>query len=101
MIYLTQLVYVHEGREAAFHEFEDIVLPLLGKYGGELLLRLRPDRAAVIGGSLEPPYEVHVVRFASEEDLRRYAGDELRQRSLRLKDESVRSTLVITGEMAR
>ena len=39
MIYLTQLVYVRPGEEETFREFEDAVLPLLAKYGGELLLR--------------------------------------------------------------
>jgi hypothetical protein len=29
MIYLTQLIYVREGHEATFNEFENTVLPLL------------------------------------------------------------------------
>ena len=44
MSYLTQLIYVREGHEATFSEFEDIVLPLLARHRGELLLRLRPGR---------------------------------------------------------
>lgn len=100
MVYLTQLVYVHDGCEAMFHEFEDIVLPLLAKYRGELLLRLRPDSASKIAGSDELPYELHVVRFESEDDVLRYSNDEERQRALRLKDQSVKSTLVIQGTRA-
>jgi hypothetical protein len=99
MIYLTQLVYVREGCEGAFHEFEDLVLPLLPKYGGELLLRLRPTPSSVIAGSSEPPYEVHIVRFASESDIERYSSDEVRQRHLRLKEDSVRSVLIIKGKV--
>src|SRR5262249_31313041 len=30
MIYLTQLIYVREGHEATFNQFEDTVLPLQG-----------------------------------------------------------------------
>jgi len=97
VVYLVQLVYVREGCEEAFQQFEDLVLPRLAKYGGELLLRLRPDRACVIAGSSEPPYEVHIVRFESEDDVGRYSNDEVRQRHLRLKDESVRSVLSIRG----
>src|SRR5688572_16634128 len=97
---LTQLVYVRDGREAMFHEFEDTVLPLLAKYRGELLLRLRPDRASKIGGSDELPYEVHVVRFESEDDLVRYSNDEVRQGALHLKEQSVERTLVIKGTLA-
>jgi uncharacterized protein (DUF1330 family) len=97
MVYVTQLVYVREGREATFQEFEAVVLPLLAKYGGELLLRLRPDAASKIEGSQDLPYELHVVRFANEDDLSRYTNDEERQRLLRLKDESVSFSLVIKG----
>ena len=99
MIYLTQLVYVHEGRERAFDEFEDVVLPLLAKYRGELLLRLRPDGASFIAGSGEMPYEMHIVKFESEDDFTRYSNDEERRRVLRLKDESVRSALLIKGTL--
>jgi len=99
MIYLTHLIYVHEGNEATFHEFEDTVLRLLPKYRGELVLRLRPDRASKIDGSAEAPYEVHIVRFESAEDLARYSNDEQRQRLLPLKDKSVRSALLINGEL--
>lgn len=97
MVYLTQLIYLRDGHEEAFQRFEDIVLPLLGKYRGELLVRLRPDKAAMIGGSSEAPYEVHIVRFESEADLASYSADEVRQRHLALKEESVRSVLVIKG----
>ena len=37
MIYLTQLIYVREGREADFQQFEEIVLPRLSQYSGELV----------------------------------------------------------------
>ena len=99
MIYLTQLVYVHQGWEATFHQFEDIVLPLLAKYRGELVLRLRPDRASQIAGTAERPYELHIISFQSEDDLARYLDDEERQRVLHLKDESVQRTMLIKGAL--
>jgi antibiotic biosynthesis monooxygenase (ABM) superfamily enzyme len=94
MIFLTQLIYVVPGKENEFHEFEAIVLPLLPKYGGELVLRLRPDAASVIAASGEPPYEVHLVRFDTEEGLAAYADDDERKRCLHLKEASVRSALL-------
>jgi hypothetical protein len=97
MIYLTQLIYVREGHETDFHRFEDIVLPRLTRYSGELVLRLRPDATSKVAGSGELPYEVHVVRFETEEGLARYSDDEERQRWLHLKDRSVRSALLIRG----
>ena len=99
MIYLTQLIYVREGREADFQQFEEVVLPRLSRYSGELVLRLRPDQGSKIAGSGELPYEVHIVRFETEEGLARYSNDEERQRWLHLKDQSVRSTLLIKGAL--
>jgi hypothetical protein len=100
MLYVTQLVYLHPGKEDAFHEFEDAVLPLLKKYEGELLLRLRPNADALIAGSLEGPYEVHLVRFPNDAALAAYARDEERERVMSLKNEAVRATLLVKGSTA-
>jgi len=100
MIYLTQLVYLRPGEEDAFHEFEDVVLPLIPKYGGELLLRLRPRTDCMVQASIELPYELHFLRFESAEALARYGCDEDRQRVIQLKDRSVRATLVVQGTLA-
>jgi hypothetical protein len=53
-LYLTQIMYIHAGREQTFEAFESVVLPLLTKYRGELVLRLRGDK---IAGSAEAPHE--------------------------------------------
>src|SRR5262245_42611918 len=100
MIYLTQLVYVREGCEEQFHQFEDRVLPLLAKYRGELLLRLRPTAETMIGGTAEIPYEVHIVRFETEEGLARCLDDEERRLQLPLKNAAVRDTLLIKGSLS-
>jgi hypothetical protein len=100
MLYVTQLVYLHPGKEHAFHAFEDAVLPLLKKYDGELLLRLRPSTESFIAGSLEAPYEVHLIRFPHETALAAYARDDERERLLSLKNEAVRATLLVKGSAA-
>lgn len=96
MTYLTQIVYVHPGREQAFEDFEGVVLPLLAKYRGELVLRLRGDK---IAGTAEAPHEVHIVKFESDDDLARYSADPERQRVLPLRIEAVRSSLLIKGTL--
>jgi hypothetical protein len=96
-IVVTQLVYVRPGHEQQFLEFEARVLPLLAKHDGELLLRVRPPPNAVVGGSWAPPYEVHVLRFASRAALAGYADDPVRRGALHLKDESVGATILIEG----
>jgi uncharacterized protein (DUF1330 family) len=100
MVVITQLLYIHAGKEAAFDEFEAAVIALMGKHGGELLLRLRPTQEDMIAGSMELPYEVHLVRFPSDEALAAYAADPERQRLLHRKKESVRSEFVVRGSVS-
>jgi hypothetical protein len=44
MIYITQLIYIKEGQEKIFDEFEDVAIPIIAKYKGKLLFRVRPMR---------------------------------------------------------
>ncbi len=97
MIFLTQLVYVKEGREEVFHQFEDIAIPAILKYNGRLLLRVRPDEAAFIESNIDRPYEIHLVEFDSEQDFQNFSKDEDRKKFLHLKEQSVRSVLLIKG----
>lgn len=98
MIYLTQLIFVKKGKEELFHQFEDVVLPLLQKYNGKILYRLRPDREAFISAEEEKPYEIHLVTFPSEDDFVKFMRDDSRKKFLHLKEESVRAILLIKGE---
>lgn len=95
MIYITQLIYIHEKMEAVFEEFEQMAMPLISKYNGKLLLRLRPDASALIGGEMEKPYEIHLVEFDSQDDFDRFCQDEERKRFLHLKEQSVRTSIMI------
>jgi hypothetical protein len=97
MIYLTQLIYVKEGHEDTFFEFENMVLPLLWKYKGQLLLRIRPTSSTFVGNSIEPPFEIHLVAFENEEGLEQYQRDETRKSYLHLKEQSVKSVVLIKG----
>lgn len=98
MIYITQLIYIKEGQEEVFHSFEEVAIPLISKYGGKLLLRLRPGTEAIIESSIEPPYEVHFVEFDGEEDLNRFMKDEERKKFLHLKEQSIRLSVLIKGQ---
>lgn len=97
MVYLTQLVYLHAGKHAAFAAFEDVAIPLMSKYRGRLLLRLRPDASCVVHAGIEPPYELHVISFESEADLKAFTHDPQRQQVLHLKHESVRHSILLTA----
>jgi len=40
MIQITQLIYIIEGKEDIFHQFEEIAIPIILKYNGRLNYRL-------------------------------------------------------------
>jgi uncharacterized protein (DUF1330 family) len=93
-------VYVNDGEQRTFQAFEDVAIPLISKYRGELLLRIRPNAESIISTGIEVPYEIHVVRFDSEDDFQRFSEDEERQRALHLKNTSVRTSLLVRGTAA-
>jgi hypothetical protein len=97
MIYYTQLIYIKEGKQDLFEAFENTVLPLLEKYDGQLLLRIRPAADAVLASSVEPPYEVHLVSFPAKINFDSYMSDESRKLALPLKDQSVLRVVLIEG----
>lgn len=96
---MTQLVYLKPGQQEAFHQFEAVALPAIAQYNGELLLRVRPAADAFIAGSLERPYEIHLVEFDTEQDLEAFMKDEGRKRFLHLKEQSIRSVMLIKGAL--
>lgn len=97
MIYITQLIYIIEGQEHVFHEFEDIAIPTILKYNGRLTLRIRPGKDAVIENNIEVPYEIHLVEFDSQEDFDNFKKDDERKKFLHLKEQSIKSTIMIQG----
>ena len=98
MVYITQLIYLQAGQEEVFDEFEGLAIPLIKKYRGELVIRLRPAQAAVIDTGIEPPYEIHLVKFPTETDFQAFLQDEERQQFLHLKERAIRSSVLIRGE---
>lgn len=97
MIYITQLIYIHPGQENVFHEFENIAIPIISKYNGRLLLRVRPDDHAFIEHHTDKPYEIHLVEFDTEQDFKNFMLDEERKRFLHLKEQSIKASVLIQG----
>lgn len=97
MIHITQLIYIIPGQESIFHAFEDVAIPIISKYNGRLLLRVRPDAGAIIEHNIDKPYEIHLVEFATEEDFNNFMKDEERKKFLHLKTESIRASVLYKG----
>jgi len=98
MVFLTQLIYIKEGQEPVFHQFEDIAIPAIVKYNGQLLLRVRPAANDFIEHHIDKPYEIHLVQFDSEEDFLDFQQDEERKKFLHLKEQSVKAVWLIKGK---
>jgi hypothetical protein len=99
MIYITQLIYINEGQEDAFNEFEAKAIPIIANYKGELVLRVRPEENAFIEiGSIEKPYEIHLVSFPFEENFNAFLADEERKSFFHLKEKSIKASFLIKGK---
>jgi uncharacterized protein (DUF1330 family) len=97
MIYVTQFIYIVPGQETVFDQFEAVAIPLIAKYNGRMLFRLRPGDAAFIEHSMEKPYEIHFVEFDSEQDFKDFAKDEERKKFLHLKEQSIKASVLYQG----
>ena len=97
MIYISQLIYVKEGQEQVFDEFESLAIPLIPKYNGRLLLRIRPAEACFIESNMDKPYEVHLVEFKSQKDFDDFKEDDERKSFLHLKEQSVKASILLQG----
>ena len=97
MIYITQLIYIVPGQEKTFDEFEGVAIPIISRYNGRMLFRLRPSDNAFIENSAEKPYEIHLVEFDSQQDFDNFKKDEERKKFLHLKDKSIKASVMIQG----
>ncbi|MDO5969152.1 hypothetical protein Q4Q35_04960 [Flavivirga aquimarina] len=98
MIYLTALMFVKEGKEEVFNEYESFVLPLLNNYSGKLIYRIRPNEKSYITAAEETPYEIHFISFKTNEDFIRFVNDEKRKSFENLKEEAIKSSFIVKGE---
>jgi uncharacterized protein (DUF1330 family) len=97
MIFITQLIYIIKGQEKVFDEFENIAIPTILKYNGKLLLRVRPTESNFIENHVEKPYEIHLVEFQTQQDFENFMKDEERKKFLHLKEQSIKTSILIQG----
>ena len=98
MILITQLIYIVEGQEKVFDEFESIAIPAILKYNGRLLFRVRPAEDAYIENHIDQPYEIHLVEFETQQDFDNFKEDEERKKYLHLKEQSIKAAVLIQGK---
>ncbi|QEC53045.1 hypothetical protein EDD80_1047 [Anseongella ginsenosidimutans] len=97
MILITQLIYIIEGQEKTFDQFESVAIPIILKYNGRLLFRLRPAENYFIEIHIDKPYEIHLVEFQNQQDFEGFLKDGERKKFLHLKEQSIRTSILIQG----
>ncbi|MBL0237748.1 MAG: DUF1330 domain-containing protein [Saprospiraceae bacterium] len=97
MIYITQLIYIIEGQENVFDEFESVAIPIILKYNGRLLLRVRPTSSNFIETHMDQPLEIHLIEFETQQDFDNFMKDEERKNILHLKEQSIKTSMLIKG----
>lgn len=97
MIFVTQLIYLIDKQEQVFDEFESVAIPIILKYNGRLLLRIRPTADNFIESNIEKPYEIHLAEFETQDDFDNFMQDEERKKFLHLKEQSIKATILIRG----
>tara|TARA_B100000508_G_C11451818_1_gene274514 strand:+ start:1559 stop:1861 length:303 start_codon:yes stop_codon:yes gene_type:complete len=98
MIYITQLIFIQKGKEKTFIEFEKFAIPLMEQYGGKMVYRLSPDKDSFVSSTEELPYEIHFISFKSDDDLDAFMKDDSRLNFIHLKEESIKSTILVKGK---
>jgi hypothetical protein len=97
MIYITQLIYIIKGQEKVFDQFESIAIPLISKYNRQRMIRSRQTLETIIDLYIEITYEINLVQFNKESDFENFMKDEERKKFLHLKEQSIKSVLLVKG----
>ena len=98
MIYLTALMFIKEGKEDVFKEYESSVLPILKDYKGKLIYRIRPRKEDFIEFEGERPFELHFISFPSNEDFINFTKDDKRNSFVNLKEDAIKTSFIVKGE---
>lgn len=86
-------VYLKDGQQTNFEDYERKVLPLLANYGGSLVSAIRPS--SKIAGT---PDELHVITFPSKEAFEAYKQNPKRAEFSPIFQQAVEKVRLIEGE---
>lgn len=71
-IYMTVLIYLKEGQEAVFHEYERQAAKVMARHNGRFEQLIKPD---TVNGDLPLPNEIHILSFATSDGFASYRQD--------------------------
>ena len=98
--FITLLLFINEGEEETFEQYESNVLPLLKNYNGELIYRIRPDKENYLPRPEECPHEIHLISFNSKKDFENYMNCKEREEFYLLRERSIQKVNLVEGMLA-
>ncbi len=66
-------IWIHRGLETEFEAYESKVSRIMARYGGVIECAIRTTKAP--GDGSDQPFEIHVLRFPSQELYNAYLDD--------------------------
>jgi uncharacterized protein (DUF1330 family) len=93
-LYLTVLLYLKDGKQDQFYEYERKVKPIIESYGGQFEKVIKPTQ---ILGDMPMPDEIHLLSFPSEESFQSYRADPNLPEIAQLRAGAVEKTIIISG----
>jgi uncharacterized protein (DUF1330 family) len=88
---LTAILWANPGQEKLLVEYEDAVLQLIPKHGGQVIERVRAEQPG------DGPYEVQLIELPSEEALADYMIDPARVALADVHKKAIARTEVLRG----
>lgn len=93
-IYLTVLIYLKQGKEALFHDYERQAAQVMARHNGRFEQIIKPD---TVNGDLPLPDEIHVLSFATPEGFAHYRQDPDSQALASMRLASVERAIFLQG----
>ncbi len=72
-LYILVRIWIHRGLETEFEAYESKVSRIMARYGGVIECAIRTSKAPDDGS--DQPFEIHVLRFPSQELYNAYLDD--------------------------
>jgi uncharacterized protein (DUF1330 family) len=93
-IYIVASLWIRDGDVAGFEAYERKAARIMKRYGGFIE---RIVRSSALDAASDQPFEVHLVRFPSDEMFERYRTDaELKELSAE-REAVITKTLLLIG----
>ncbi len=95
MILITLFLYIHENQESNYYNYEEAVLPILEKHGGQMMTKIGKGNLVWNSDNLNCPDEIHVVSFPSKIAYKEYIVDPERIALSDLRKSAIKETMVM------